>query len=89
MAAYNPLATPYEYQGVSLTKGPFKESEVVGRYQIIKHGTDTSSHVNQSLTVTLERNGQLSGDAAGNWQLSESLELEIAGVSYLSCSKDQ
>ena len=77
-----PLATPYEYRE-PLVKGPFKKTEIVGRYEVIKHGTDNSPVVNKSLKVSLETNGQLAGELEGTWELStKTLEIKSEGVTY-------
>ncbi|MFP4283144.1 MAG: glycoside hydrolase family 43 protein [Opitutales bacterium] len=83
-----PVMAPHRYAGE--TQGSYTESEIVGRYKFINHGTDTPGpatpetvEVKTSTVVELLADGSLSG-ATGNWFMpdDQNIRLTIDGVTY-------
>ncbi|CAM4401685.1 glycoside hydrolase family 43 protein [Paenibacillus tarimensis] len=77
-----PVVAPYRYSGEKL--GSYKENQVRGEYQLINHGKDITADVKEPDTITLAKNGKITGDVEGTWKLDgeNNAELTIDGVTY-------
>ncbi|MCH5188625.1 MAG: hypothetical protein J1F63_09490, partial [Oscillospiraceae bacterium] len=64
-----PVVAPYRYLGDDEDKDSFTESEIVGTYQYINHGSATGIGAGYmgSMTLFLDADGSVSGAAVGKW----------------------
>ena len=60
-----PVSAVYEYRGEKI--GHYNDSEVVGSYDIINHGTATNGDMIYSQRVVLYANGTVGGAVDGTW----------------------
>ncbi len=80
-----PVAAPYRYAGTdvnSLTE--ITAAELAGDFDFIDHGKEVGSAITQAVTLTLAKDGAISGAKEGTWTLAEGnrVTLEIAGKTY-------
>lgn len=61
-----PVTAVYEYRGEKI--GHYDDSEVVGEYEVIDHGTDSSGNMLETKSLTLNADGTVSGDLNGTWE---------------------
>lgn len=80
------VSAPYEYSGGLRQKSAYTEDAVAGEYQVVVHdptvfysgGGATSSSIYRAVTVTLNKDGSISGAAKGRWNVEgTSLTLKI------------
>ena len=60
-------------------------SELPGSYQLINHGKDISATIKNSVNITLDSNGSISGDLSGSWTYNANTRntvISVAGVAY-------
>ncbi len=62
-----PVVAPYEYSGDVLSEGGYNESDIVGEYELVNHGLDTSATIHKGEKITLGADGKISGTATGTW----------------------
>ncbi|MBS4219236.1 family 43 glycosylhydrolase [Bacillus sp. FJAT-49711] len=76
-----PVAAPYRYTGEKLEK--INKEDIAGDYQFINHGKDISKTLKKAITVTLNKDGTLSG-ANGSWELVDDYHamVTIDGKTY-------
>ncbi len=80
-----PVVTPFEYAGDKLSRGGYNESDIVGKYEYINHGSATDGVIIGYKNINLNADGSISGDAKGTWkQAASSAEatLVIDGKTY-------
>ncbi len=63
-----PVTAVYEYRGEKI--GHYSDSEVVGSYDLINHGTATNGDMIYSQRAVLYANGMVGGAVSGTWQKS-------------------
>lgn len=73
-----PVTAVYEYQGDSI--GHYTADDIAGQYELVNHGTDSSSDMISSLAITLEAGGKVSGDARGSWKLTVGKDYDYATI---------
>ncbi|WP_024834553.1 family 43 glycosylhydrolase [Ruminiclostridium josui] len=76
-----PVVAPHRYGGETISK--YIADEVYGDYAFINHGNEISSAIKNSVKITLNKEGTISGSVNGKWKLSdENIELTVNGVDY-------
>lgn len=77
-----PVVAPYRYTGEKLDK--VKAEEIVGDYKLINHGHDNSASIVTSLSIRLNSNHKISGEAAGSWKKTShnTAEIQVDGITY-------
>lgn len=77
-----PVVAPHRYGGESI--GRYALEEVCGSYAYINHGKDINALVKESVKITLNKDGTISGGASGSWQLNGDnvIGLTINGIGY-------
>jgi arabinan endo-1,5-alpha-L-arabinosidase len=77
-----PVILPFRYAGEQL--GPVPRSSMAGPYALVRHEEPISPEIAASTMITLERNGRITGAAAGCWRKAGPAEgvLEIDGMRY-------
>lgn len=70
-----PVVAPYRYAKEKLVAG-HRES-VVGDYLYVNHGKDISSAVKKSQSITLGRDGRITGAVSGTWRMAGPHHLEL------------
>lgn len=61
-----PVVAPYRYSGETLT--PLADDALVGDYQFIAHGSDSSAEIKHVQSVRLNGDYTVTGDLQGTWQ---------------------
>ncbi|MCV2499127.1 glycoside hydrolase family 43 protein [Melissococcus plutonius] len=77
-----PVVTPYEFADKENKVG--KTREIVGHYQFINHGTNTTNAITPTQNIYLSQDGKIMGSVSGSWQLKKNgnITLYINGVTY-------
>ncbi len=82
-----PVCAVYEYRGESISR--YDDADVTGSYEIINHGTDTSSSMISTQKIELCEDGTITGDLSGTWSKStdtdkayDYITLTIDGTTY-------
>lgn len=78
-----PVVAPFRYGGEILCD--FNgESEIVGDYKFVDHGTSVSADIVNSSVVSLRADGSISGDVSGSWESVDrkSLKIRLNGKEY-------
>lgn len=77
-----PVVSPYRYAGETLAK--VSEEMVVGDYQFIDHGNDSSAAIKNTQYIRLNKDRTISGELQGTWQKKGTADaiLTIDGVKY-------
>lgn len=70
-----PVIAPYRYAGEKLEN--VSEKDVVGNYLYINHGKDISAEIKESQSITLQKDGKISGDVNGIWKLTEDNQVKM------------
>ncbi len=65
-----PVVAPYEYSGDEISESGYNVTDIVGDYEFINHGSDTSKTIHNYINIKLNEDGTVSGDAAGTWEQS-------------------
>lgn len=73
-----PVTAVYEYQGDTIA--PCSDADIVGNYELINHGTETSSDMRPTIYITLNEDGSISGDAAGSWTRTAGTDYDYATI---------
>lgn len=50
------------------TAGHYRDSEIMGRYEFINHGSDTAPRLSSPESITLLKDGKIEGDREGTWE---------------------
>lgn len=79
-----PVPVPYEYDGSEHAPEALDNSEVIGRYEFINHGTDNGKTMLPTQTIHLESNGEITGDVIGSWEQRDNghIRITIDGIVY-------
>lgn len=87
-----PVVSPYEYKGENISKSGYSKTDIVGRYQIVDHGTSATSIVSgfkvgmlSTKTIYLNADNTISGDSTGSWSVvsgSSDVKMTISGRAY-------
>jgi arabinan endo-1,5-alpha-L-arabinosidase len=77
-----PVVAPHRYGGETITK--YSAEEVSGDYSYIIHSKDISANIKNSIKISLNSNGTISGNVNGKWQLSgeNNIILTVNGINY-------
>ena len=76
-----PVVAPHRYVGETIRR--YTKDEVVGDYKYINHGKDITGKVKESVVVTLNNDGTVSGAVTGTWKLDGyNLTLKVNGTVY-------
>ncbi len=57
-----PVPAPYEYRGNEQVADALTEDDIIGRYEIINHGTDNGTTMLKTQTIELQKDGSVTGD---------------------------
>lgn len=66
-----PVVAPYEYSGDVISEGGYNTSDIIGSYEFINHGNDTSSTIHNYVSIKLNEDGTITGDAKGTWEQAD------------------
>lgn len=80
-----PVVAPFEYSGDVISAGGYETSDIVGDYEYINHGLDTSKEVHRYSGITLHADGSVSGAVSGSWSQaadSSAATLILGGQKY-------
>lgn len=80
-----PVVSPFEYSGDTIAEYGYETSDIVGSYEFINHGNDTSSTIHSYSSITLNSDGTVTGDVTGTWSQasdSSSAVLVLDGQEY-------
>ena len=89
-----PVVAPYRYAGDAPGAHPgkrpdhrrdtFRLPDVAAQYALVDHGKAISPDITRAVTVRLERNGRVTGDREGRWQLrgDDGVRLTVDGATY-------
>ncbi|AET60498.1 beta-xylosidase [Paenibacillus terrae HPL-003] len=77
-----PVVAPYRYGGETLTE--LDEDQVVGDYQYVNHGSDTSAVIKQAQFIQLKADHTVAGELQGTWRKvgDTSVKLTLGGTVY-------
>ena len=81
-----PVIAVYENRNETITN--YDDADVVGTYQFIDHGTDTTGNMAKTNEVTLSADGSVSGAISGTFTKTDSgrgydyITIEAGGVTY-------
>lgn len=70
-------AAPFATDGETLKEDGYKESEILGTYYLVNHGTDIGKKVHECEKIKLEKGGNITGAQKGTFSLKE-------GTSYIT-----
>ncbi len=65
------VVAPYENNGDEISQTGYSKEEIVGNYQFINHGTDTTSSIASTLNIRLNDDFTVSGDITGTWTMEK------------------
>lgn len=80
-----PVVAPNEYAGERICVTGYNVSDIVGTYEYINHGSDTSKTIHGYQTITLNADGTVSGAVSGTWKQdnsSSACEIRLDRQSY-------
>lgn len=77
-----PVVAPHRYAGEII--GRYSQEEVSGNYAYVNHGSEITANIKDSVKLSLNDNGTISGNVNGTWQLigDNNIKLTINGVAY-------
>lgn len=77
-----PVVAPHRYAGEVI--GKYTDKEVQGTYKLINHGKDISAQIKQSVDITLNKDGTITGALVGKWKKTKdnNIEIELNQVIY-------
>lgn len=77
-----PVVVPYRYGGETLTE--LDEDQVVGEYQYVNHGSDTSATIKHAQFIQLKADHTVAGELQGTWQKvgDAGVQLTLEGAVY-------
>lgn len=70
-----PVIAPYRYVGETI--GQYEKKDVEGTYKLVKHGRQITTKLKESVDITLESNGKVTGAYEGSWELTEGNHLKL------------
>ena len=76
------VIAPQRYGGEFI--GKYSVDQVSGNYDFVNHGTNISADIKNSVRISLNKDGSISGSVSGSWQLKgdNKITLNIGGVVY-------
>ena len=80
-----PVTAPYEYSDDCIAEYGYNTSDITGNYEFINHGNDTSKVIHESVPITLNTDGTITGSVSGTWKqnaYSAETELTIDKTKY-------
>ncbi|WP_411348688.1 LamG-like jellyroll fold domain-containing protein [Paenibacillus sp. WLX2291] len=77
-----PVVSPYRYAGEQLSK--VSDKMIVGDYQFVDHGNDTSAVIKSAQSIRLNEDHTVTGEVQGTWKKkgTADAELTLGGVQY-------
>lgn len=69
-----PVTAVYEYNGEKISH--YEDSEVLGTYEIINHGTKSDGAMLSSKNITLNADGTVSGEETGTWKKTKTKDYD-------------
>lgn len=69
-----PVSAVYEYRGETISH--YEDSQVIGRYEVINHGTNTDGKMLSVQNAELLANGTIRGDITGTWKKTTAVDCE-------------
>jgi len=78
-----PVIAPHRYAGETIRR--YSPDEVAGTYAYINHGRDISANIKNSVRISLNKDGTVSGNGVnGRWELSGEhyIRLTVNGTNY-------
>jgi arabinan endo-1,5-alpha-L-arabinosidase len=78
-----PVIAPHRYAGETIRR--YSPEEVAGTYAYINHGRDISANIKNSVRISLNKDGTVSGNGVnGRWELSGEhyIRLTVNGTNY-------
>jgi arabinan endo-1,5-alpha-L-arabinosidase len=77
-----PVVAPHRYAGETI--GKYGKKDVVGAYRLVNHGKEISADIKQSVAITLESDGSITGATTGTWKLSDGNKATVTldGITY-------
>ncbi|MCM1258516.1 MAG: leucine-rich repeat protein [Roseburia sp.] len=73
-----PVTAVYEYRQEKI--GHYDDAKVVGNYEVINHGTDSSGDMIESQIITLNADGTVSGEMTGTWSKKAGAEYDYVTI---------
>ncbi|MCP3740759.1 LamG-like jellyroll fold domain-containing protein [Rossellomorea sp. BNER] len=70
-----PVVAPYRYGGETLEK--VNRQDLSGDYRFINHGKDISNEIHKDVTITLDKNNNITGAVSGKWKKTGHNEAEL------------
>ena len=80
-----PVTAVFENTGDVISPTGYAKDEIVGTYEFINHGSQTSTAMLDTLIVDLNADGTVTGDVAGTWSMTAGthfMNITINGVPY-------
>ncbi|MDO5516073.1 MAG: family 43 glycosylhydrolase [Clostridium sp.] len=80
-----PCTAPYENSGDKISESGYSKDEIIGDYEFINHGTDSTSAMINTMNIRLNEDNTVSGDAEGTWESKNNsyyMNIKIDGVTY-------
>ncbi|WP_339316607.1 LamG-like jellyroll fold domain-containing protein [Paenibacillus sp. FSL R10-2734] len=62
-----PITSPHRYTGETIAA--VKQEDVIGAYQFVNHGKDTSAKIKSTTDIELRGDGTITGSVTGTWEL--------------------
>lgn len=62
-----PLTSPHRYTGETIAA--VMQEDVIGAYQFVNHGKDTSAKIKSTTAIELRSDGTITGSVTGSWEL--------------------
>ncbi len=77
-----PVVAPHRYGGETI--GKYSLEDVSGDYAYVNHGKDINAAIKDSVKISLNKDGTISGGVSGKWQLNgdNGIRLTISGTNY-------
>jgi len=75
-----PVTAVYEYRGEKINH--YADSEVIGSYEFINHGSDSSGNMLTTQMIDLNEDGTVSGDVTGTWTKSNAVDASGNDMGY-------
>lgn len=80
-----PVVAPYEDSGDKISNNGYSKNEIVGDYEFINHGSNSSSAMINTLNIKLNADNTITGDITGTWTMKNGsyyMNATIDGVTY-------
>lgn len=66
-----PVSLPYEYTGKEPSNINLTQNNVIGEYEFVNNGTESSGNPIPKQTISLNKDGTVTGDFDGTWTIPE------------------